>query len=576
MPEITFTGPILIEEDGDTRTLTAEDIKGAKGDTGDPGPQGIPGDTGPAGATGAKGDTGDTGPAGPTGDTGPQGPQGDPGATGATGPQGDPGPMPAIAGSDGQVQYNNGGSFGGASALIYDDSNNRVGVGRTPQHQLDVYGTGTTGGINTKAGLNVELVQPPSSNMTLTAVAGAGLQIGLYYYSVAYYTALGDTSARTSMAVTTTSGNQQVSITNIPISPDPAVVGRKIYRGKVGDSVSYGSLVATIADNTTTSHVDAVPDASLPSFILDRSIANKANLSSRYITVDGTRVFTADGKLTAVGFGALASLTSGGTNTALGVNAGNKITVGSGNTLFGTSAGGNITSGNQNYAFGASVLAACTTGSFNVGIGANVLAAMSTASHNIGIGYYSGASTTGSNNVMLGSYNDCTSGQHNISVGVSASPLTAAGSNQLNIGSTIYGAGVGPSQTNRRIFIRGGSAQTTAVQEWQNSGGTPLASVGKDGEAAFTGLKLAVRTVTDTTTLTAADHTVVCNKGSAMTVNLPAAVVGTVYVVKNVNTGTVTIDANSTDTIDGAATKDLTQWQSATLQCYAANSWVLI
>jgi len=33
------------------------------------------------------------------------------------------------AGSDGQIQYNNGGSFGGASALYYDDINDRVGIG---------------------------------------------------------------------------------------------------------------------------------------------------------------------------------------------------------------------------------------------------------------------------------------------------------------------------------------------------------------------------------------------------------------------------------------------------------------
>ena len=31
-------------------------------------------------------------------------------------------------GSDGQIQYNNGGAFGGATQLFYDDSNNRVGI----------------------------------------------------------------------------------------------------------------------------------------------------------------------------------------------------------------------------------------------------------------------------------------------------------------------------------------------------------------------------------------------------------------------------------------------------------------
>lgn len=45
-------------------------------------------------------------------------------------------------GSDGQVQYNNGGSFGGASALAYDDTNNRVGINTTsPEAKLEVVAT---------------------------------------------------------------------------------------------------------------------------------------------------------------------------------------------------------------------------------------------------------------------------------------------------------------------------------------------------------------------------------------------------------------------------------------------------
>ena len=45
-------------------------------------------------------------------------------------------------GSDGQIQYNNGGSFGGASQLYYDDANNRVGIGSaSPTAKLDVAGT---------------------------------------------------------------------------------------------------------------------------------------------------------------------------------------------------------------------------------------------------------------------------------------------------------------------------------------------------------------------------------------------------------------------------------------------------
>ena len=44
-------------------------------------------------------------------------------------------------GADTQIQYNNGGAFGGASALVYDDGNNYVGIGTTsPAYPLDIWG----------------------------------------------------------------------------------------------------------------------------------------------------------------------------------------------------------------------------------------------------------------------------------------------------------------------------------------------------------------------------------------------------------------------------------------------------
>jgi hypothetical protein len=50
-------------------------------------------------------------------------------------------PSPQVAGSDGQIQYNNGGVEGGASQFYYDDINHRVGIGTTsPVSTLDVRG----------------------------------------------------------------------------------------------------------------------------------------------------------------------------------------------------------------------------------------------------------------------------------------------------------------------------------------------------------------------------------------------------------------------------------------------------
>ena len=120
------------------------------------GPTGATGATGPAGADGADGATGPTGPAGatgPTGATGPAGPAGPAGADGADGvgveAGGTTGQVLAKAsntdydtewvdqtggggtpgGSDTQVQFNDGGAFGGDSGLTYNDTAGALTVG---------------------------------------------------------------------------------------------------------------------------------------------------------------------------------------------------------------------------------------------------------------------------------------------------------------------------------------------------------------------------------------------------------------------------------------------------------------
>ncbi|OSA97127.1 UNVERIFIED_ORG: hypothetical protein B2H98_08935 [Clostridium botulinum] len=82
--------------DGQTfqQKLNNGTLKGAKGDQGVQGPQGIKGDNGNTGSQGAKGDKGDagaTGAQGPKGDTGAKGATGDRGPQGAQGPKGDSG-----------------------------------------------------------------------------------------------------------------------------------------------------------------------------------------------------------------------------------------------------------------------------------------------------------------------------------------------------------------------------------------------------------------------------------------------------------------------------------------------------
>ena len=124
---------------------------GATGPTGPTGPIGLTGPMGATGPTGLTGDTGATGAPGATGAAGPQGTAGSQGATGAqgttglqgaTGPQGPTGATPAVAGTTGQLQFNNAGAL--AAANVWAGTNvldlrNGGALGATVPQQLGVY-----------------------------------------------------------------------------------------------------------------------------------------------------------------------------------------------------------------------------------------------------------------------------------------------------------------------------------------------------------------------------------------------------------------------------------------------------
>ena len=69
-------------------------------------------------------------------------------------------------GSDAQIQYNNGGSFGGAAAFYWDDANNRVGIGTAaPDNTLHVESPGTT---------HIKIQSEEGNFAALKFVAGTG------------------------------------------------------------------------------------------------------------------------------------------------------------------------------------------------------------------------------------------------------------------------------------------------------------------------------------------------------------------------------------------------------------------
>lgn len=172
--------------------------QGAQGATGAQGSAGAQGANGAQGATGAQGSTGAQGAAGAQGATGAQGANGAQGATGAqgsTGAQGANGAQGsagAVAGSDGQVQYNNGGAFGGAASWYWDDANDRIGVGTSsPSFRFHMKRTAAGSADADYPRVQLEYTEESTTTSTFSAasfklVTGAGHMGSLSAHNTQY------------------------------------------------------------------------------------------------------------------------------------------------------------------------------------------------------------------------------------------------------------------------------------------------------------------------------------------------------------------------------------------------------
>jgi hypothetical protein len=129
----------------------------------------------------------------------------------------------AAAGSDGQLQYNNSGLFGGASRLYYNDSTNRVGIGTSsPGYDLDVSGSARVqdrlrvGVVNTGNGVihqsSDATINPTSATVVWSVPGSAGICAFIEYY---VFNSNTGTSQRAGNIVTTwnASGTPQITHT---------------------------------------------------------------------------------------------------------------------------------------------------------------------------------------------------------------------------------------------------------------------------------------------------------------------------------------------------------------------------
>lgn len=170
----------------------------------------------------------------------------------------------------------------------------------------------------------------------------------------------------------------------------------------------------------------------------------------------------------------------------------------------------------------------------------------------------------------------------------SGAELTLASDTRLRFqGSVVYaeanfGAGTG-STVSARIHAISTTEQFRSGYDASNYNNAITNATGRTtfnaisatnvGEFVFSkGIALPYVAKTATYTTTVQDYTVDCTTGT-YTINLVTAVgnAGKIFVIKNTGAGTITVDANGTETIDGALTVTLATNQSVTVQSTGAN-----
>ena len=290
--------------------------------------------------------------------------------------------------------YNNAGTL---FNFYINGSTNNVGIGAgmtSPAQALDIAGN-----------LNLSPVTPPViSGMVATVQSASGnLGVGNYSYSLSYLMSDGTEAVQQApiSAVTTSAGNTKILLTNIPVSTDPRVTARYIYRTTVGGNIylTNGRLVQI--DNATTTYLDNLADSNVD---LTRIIYRRPNMTGGKIYLSNHLIaFAPDIYTASFGYDALKSLTTGNSNAAFGGIALQVNSSGSDNSAMGYSALSGISNGSDNAGLGYAAGASVTTGSSNTFLGASAGYSGSqlvSANNSTAIGY--GAYTTASNQVVIG------------------------------------------------------------------------------------------------------------------------------------------------------------------------------
>lgn len=253
--------------------------------------------------------------------------------------------------------------------------------------------------VGLRGAFNIYRVEEPGACTAALAGAPGNIDNGAHRYKIQFVTDDGKTEwgdYSNTITVTDNSVDGQISLTNIPVSSDPRVTERRISRTKVGSLSTY-YVLATIADNVTTTYTDNTADAGLGA----NEASTQDNTTYQCFDEDGEVVFFVGNDNFGFGNRVLEDLTYGNNNIGIGPSAVRSVTSGSGNIGVGFSALRETTTGANNVAVGSIAHFLNTTGSGNVSIGYAAGPGTTNASYCVSVGFNAGTANTSSNRLYI-------------------------------------------------------------------------------------------------------------------------------------------------------------------------------